>query len=186
MRVNGSAWPRVTASLWLAAARSSSSMRAASSPDETDITHGEQQTGSPSGREALASLGMLVVGLVAVVGLAKVESPAIEGAVAAIDAPPAAVGVMIALLVLLPETLATVRNAQRGRLQISLNLAFGSAMASIGLTIPQSPSHQSGCPAGLYWSSTPPRSCCWCSPSRWGPSRPHWAAPACCKAGCGW
>ena len=43
---------------------------------------------------------------------------------------------MIALLVLLPETLASVRNAQRGRLQISLNLAFGSAMASIGLTIP--------------------------------------------------
>ena len=46
----------------------------------------------PSVREALASLGMLVVGLVAVVGLAKVESPAIEGAVAAIDAPPSAVG----------------------------------------------------------------------------------------------
>jgi len=105
-------------------------------PDETDITDGEQQTGSPSGREALASLGLLVVGLVAVVGLTKVESPAIEGAVAAIDAPPSAVGVMIALLVLLPETLASVRNARRGRLQISLNLAFGSAMASIGLTIP--------------------------------------------------
>lgn len=105
-------------------------------PAETDISDGEKQAGSPSGREALASLGMLVVGLVAVVGLAKVESPAIEGAVAAIDAPPSAVGVMIALLVLLPETLASVRNARRGRLQISLNLAFGSAMASIGLTIP--------------------------------------------------
>jgi len=105
-------------------------------PAETDISDGEKQAGSPSGREALASLGMLVVGLVAVVGLAKVESPAIEGAVAAIDALPSAVGVMIALLVLLPETLASVRNAQRGRLQISLNLAFGSAMASIGLTIP--------------------------------------------------
>ena len=90
----------------------------------------------PSGRQALASLGMLGVGLVAVVGLAKVESPAIEGAIAAIDAPLSAVGVMIALLVLLPETVAAVRNAQRGRLQISLNLAFGSAMASIGLTIP--------------------------------------------------
>ena len=105
-------------------------------PAETDISDGEKHAGWPSGREALASLGMLVVGLVAVVGLAKVESPAIEGAVAAIDAPPSAVGVMIALLVLLPETLASVRNAQRGRLQISLNLAFGSAMASIGLTIP--------------------------------------------------
>jgi Ca2+:H+ antiporter len=90
----------------------------------------------PSGREALTSLGLLVVALVTVVGLAKVESPAIEDAVAGIGAPPSAVGVVIALLVLAPETLAAVRNASRGRVQTSFNLAFGSAMASIGLTIP--------------------------------------------------
>ena len=70
------------------------------------------------------------------VGLGKGEPPAIEDGIAAIDAPAAAVGVVIAVLVLLPETLVAVRNARRGRLQISLNLAFGSAMASIGLTIP--------------------------------------------------
>jgi len=46
------------------------------------------------------------------------------------------VGVIIALLVLAPETLAAVRNARRGRIQTSFNLAFGSAIASIGLTIP--------------------------------------------------
>jgi len=46
------------------------------------------------------------------------------------------VGVVIALLVLLPETLAAVRAAGRERVQISLNLSYGSAMASIGLTIP--------------------------------------------------
>ena len=148
-------------------------------PAETDISDGEKQAGSPSGREALASLGMLVVGLVAVVGLA------IEGAVAAIDAPPSAVFVMIALLVLLPETLASVRNAQRGRLQISLNLAFGSAMASIGLTIPTIAIASIWLPGRLVRGSTPPR-CCWCSPSRSEPLRPHWAAPACCKAGCVW
>ena len=50
--------------------------------------------------------------------------------------PHAFVGVVIALLVLLPETLAAVRNARRRRMQTSLNLAYGSAMASIGLTIP--------------------------------------------------
>ena len=72
----------------------------------------------------------------AVVGLAKIETPAIEDAVDAIGAPPSAVGVVIALLVLLPETLAAVRNARRNRVQTSFNLAFGSAMASIGLTIP--------------------------------------------------
>lgn len=90
----------------------------------------------PSEREALTSLGLLVVALVAVVGLAKIESPAIEDAVEAVGAPQSAVGVAIALLVLLPETLAAVRNARRDRVQTSLNLALGSGMASIGLTIP--------------------------------------------------
>ena len=80
--------------------------------------------------------GLLVVALVAVVGLAKVESPAIEAGVEAAGFPPSFVGVVIALLVLLPETLAAVRAALRDRIQISLNLAYGSAMASIGLTIP--------------------------------------------------
>jgi Ca2+:H+ antiporter len=96
----------------------------------------EEHAPPPSDREALISLGLLLVALVTVVGLAKVESPAIEDAVASIGAPPSAVGVVIALLVLLPETLAAVRNARRGRVQTSFNLAFGSAMASIGLTIP--------------------------------------------------
>jgi Ca2+:H+ antiporter len=90
----------------------------------------------PSTNEALTSLGLLVVALVAVVGLAKVDSPAIEDAVAAAGAPQSAVGVVIALLVLLPETLSAVRNARRDRMQTSFNLALGSAMASIGLTIP--------------------------------------------------
>lgn len=90
----------------------------------------------PSARAALASLAFLLASLVAVVGLAKIESPAIEDAVAAIDAPASAVGVVIALLVLLPEALAAVRNARRDRIQTSFNLAYGSSVASIGLTIP--------------------------------------------------
>ena len=91
---------------------------------------------APSDRRALASLGLLLVALVAVVGLAKVESPAVETGVLAIGAPASAVGVVIAMLVLLPEMLAAVRNARRGRVQTSMNLALGSAIASIGLTIP--------------------------------------------------
>jgi Ca2+:H+ antiporter len=95
-----------------------------------------EHAAAPSDREALISLALLVAGLVAVVGLAKVESKAIEDAVTSLGAPKSAVGVIIALLVLAPETLAAVRNAARGRMQTSLNLALGSAMASIGLTIP--------------------------------------------------
>jgi Ca2+:H+ antiporter len=90
----------------------------------------------PTDADAARSLGLLVVALVAVVGLAKTASSAIEDAVDAIGAPHSAVGVVIALLVLLPETLAAGRNARRGRVQVSFNLAYGSAMASIGLTIP--------------------------------------------------
>ena len=90
----------------------------------------------PSTPTAAVSLVLLVVALVAVVGLAKVESPAIEAGVEAAGFPPSFVGVIIALLVLLPETLAAVRAARRNRIQISLDLALGSAIASIGLTIP--------------------------------------------------
>ncbi len=96
----------------------------------------EEHAPPPSNRAALGSLALLVASLVAVVGLAKVGSPAIEDAVDALDAPASAVGVLIALLVLLPESLAAVRNAARGRVQTSFNLAYGSAMASVGLTIP--------------------------------------------------
>jgi Ca2+:H+ antiporter len=90
----------------------------------------------PSLRRTTVSAVALGASLVAVVGLAKVESPVIEDGVDALGAPQSAVGVAIALLVLLPESLAAYRNARRGRLQTSFNLAYGSAIASIGLTIP--------------------------------------------------
>lgn len=90
----------------------------------------------PSNRVALAGLGLLLVCLVGVVGLAKLLAPSIESGVQSLGAPPSLVGVIVALLVLLPETVAAVRAALRNRLQTSLNLALGSGVASIGLTIP--------------------------------------------------
>ena len=90
----------------------------------------------PSLKTAWASFGLLLVSLVAVIGLAKVLSPSLERAVAAAGAPPTVIGIAIALLVLLPETWAAMRAARADRLQTSLNLALGSALASIGLTIP--------------------------------------------------
>ena len=90
----------------------------------------------PTNRATLISLGLLLVALIAVVGLAKAMSPAIEGVVEAAGIPETFVGVVIALVVLLPEGLAAAKAASRNRLQTSLNLGIGSAMASIGLTIP--------------------------------------------------
>jgi len=90
----------------------------------------------PSTRSALISLGVLLVALVGVVGLAKSVSPGIEHVVNAAGIPASFVGVVVALIVLLPEGLAAIKAALRNRLQTSLNLGLGSAMASIGLTIP--------------------------------------------------
>src|SRR4051794_4905327 len=97
---------------------------------------GDGHADPPSDRDTLISLGLLTVPLVAVVGLAKVESPSIEHAVVELGFPAASVGVVIALLVLLPESLSAVRAAARDNAQTSMNLAYGSAIASIGLTIP--------------------------------------------------
>jgi Ca2+:H+ antiporter len=72
----------------------------------------------------------------AVIGFAKTLSPAIEAGVAALGAPRATVGIVIALLVLAPETLAAVSAARHNQLQTSVNLALGSGAASIALTIP--------------------------------------------------
>lgn len=90
----------------------------------------------PSNKATVLSLVLLFVCLGAVVLLAKTLSPAIESAVSAMGAPNALVGIIIALVVLLPECIAAVQAARRDRLQTSMNLALGSALASIGLTIP--------------------------------------------------
>ncbi|UGA39587.1 hypothetical protein JOS77_09075 [Chromobacterium haemolyticum] len=90
----------------------------------------------PSVKVTLISLALLLVCLVGVVSLAKLLSPSIEGFVEAAGAPAAVVGIIIAALVLLPEGLAAANAARADRVQTSLNLALGSALASIGLTIP--------------------------------------------------
>ena len=90
----------------------------------------------PTRRKAWISFGSLMLSLLAVIGLAKTLSPAIEAGVAAVGAPRATVGIVIALLVLAPETLAAVSAARHNLLQTSLNLALGSGAASIALTIP--------------------------------------------------
>jgi Ca2+:H+ antiporter len=101
------------------------------SPDATG-----QQPAKPANSTAAWSAILLMACLIAVVLLAKKLAPSLESAVARIGAPGALVGVVIAAIVLLPEGLAAVLAARANKLQTSLNLALGSALASIGLTIP--------------------------------------------------
>src|SRR6516164_5817471 len=90
----------------------------------------------PSNFTAIVSGGLLLAALIAIVGLAKSLTPTIEMGVRLLEVPKAVVGIIIAGLVLMPEGLAALRAARANRLQTSLNLALGSALASIGLTIP--------------------------------------------------
>lgn len=91
---------------------------------------------APSTGMAWLAAGLLILCLVAVVGLAKALSPALEQGLATLGAPKTVIGIVIAALVLLPEGVTAIRAARADRLQTSLNLALGSALASIGLTIP--------------------------------------------------
>jgi Ca2+:H+ antiporter len=90
----------------------------------------------PSRKMAILSAVFLFACLGAVVLLAKTLSPAIEEVVGEMGAPKTLVGIIIAAVVLLPESIAAYQAARANRLQTSLNLALGSALASIGLTIP--------------------------------------------------
>jgi Ca2+:H+ antiporter len=103
---------------------------------EKDASNPEVHAEPPSAFQAWTSFGLLLVSLVSVVGLAKMLSPYIEAGVEAAGAPEEVVGIVIAALVLMPETWAAVRVARIDRLQTSMNLAIGSAIASIGLTVP--------------------------------------------------
>jgi Ca2+:H+ antiporter len=104
---------------------------APSDADATDALHEK-----PTDRVALLSLILLLLSLTAVVLLAKMLSYPLDMGVQAAGLPPAFVGVIIAAIVLLPEGLAAAKSALLNRLQNSINLSVGSAIASIGLTIP--------------------------------------------------
>lgn len=103
----------------------------------TQPTHSDEaHAAPPSNPVALISATLLLACLVAVVLMAESLAPTVEAAVHAAKAPKALVGIIIASVVLMPEGYAAVRAARRNRLQTSLNLTLGSALASIGFTIP--------------------------------------------------
>lgn len=105
-------------------------------PEEKPGAAKDVHADPPGNRTATIAMGLLLVALVGVVLLAKALAPTLERAVVGAGLPLTLVGIVIAALVLAPESVAAVRAARRNRLQTSLNLALGSALATIGLTIP--------------------------------------------------
>jgi Ca2+:H+ antiporter len=105
-----------------------------SQPAAGSLPHPE--AAHPSNLSTAISAVFLLVSLAAVVVLAEYLAPGIESGVDSIGAPKSLVGIIIAMVVLLPECLSALNAAKNNQLQSSLNLALGSALASIGLTIP--------------------------------------------------
>ncbi len=97
---------------------------------------GVQHGAKPNARSTITSAVLLLVSLSVVILLAKMLSPRVEEAVRLAGLPPAVVGVVIATVILLPEGLTAFKAARRNQLQTSLNASLGSALASIGLTVP--------------------------------------------------
>jgi Ca2+:H+ antiporter len=98
--------------------------------------HGSGQAGHASGATLLFSAILLLVSLLAVVLLAKKFSLVVDAGAAMIGAPSAFAGIVVALLILLPESVSAIAAARKNDLQKSINLALGSSLATIGLTIP--------------------------------------------------
>jgi Ca2+:H+ antiporter len=97
---------------------------------------GHEGTPQASNRAIVVSACLLLVSLLAVVLLAKKFSQVVDAGAALIGAPPTFAGIVVALLILLPEGVAAIAAARRNDLQKSINLALGSSLATIGLTIP--------------------------------------------------
>jgi len=96
----------------------------------------KEYTDTISNNVFITSFLFLIISLGIVVLLAKTLSPKIESIVISYNLPKRLVGVLIAAIILLPEGAAAIIAARKNKLQSSLNLALGSALASIGLTIP--------------------------------------------------
>ncbi len=106
------------------------------------IAPGLRKAGGAAGdgeREARSlsfHIGLLVAYLLPLVVLSKQIAVPIEHGVHVFHAPAALGGLLVAVLVLSPESLAATRAALANDLQRSVNVLLGSVLATISLTIP--------------------------------------------------
>ncbi|MEI6174291.1 MAG: ionic transporter y4hA [Bacteroidota bacterium] len=102
------------------------------SGDEGNETEEEK----PALKTTILSGVLLPVNLIVVVLLAESIAPHLTLFIQSVGAPISLSGVIIASVILLPEGISAVKAARKNQLQKSLNISLGSALASIGLTLP--------------------------------------------------
>jgi Ca2+:H+ antiporter len=79
---------------------------------------------------------LLVVSLLGAVLLSKAFGTFLKTGLASLGAPQGLPGFLVALLILFPESITALRASRANELQRSINLALGSSLATIGLTLP--------------------------------------------------
>ncbi len=89
-----------------------------------------------SNRALLGAAAWLLASLIAVILLSKTFTASLQSGLTYLGAPAALPGFLVALLILLPESITALRASRANELQRSINLALGSSLATIGLTVP--------------------------------------------------
>jgi len=79
---------------------------------------------------------LLVLYLLPIALLAKQLAVPLDYGIGVIGAPPALGGLLIALVILSPESMSAVRAAVTNHMQRAVNILLGTALSTIGLTIP--------------------------------------------------
>ncbi|GAA4473203.1 calcium:proton antiporter [Enteractinococcus fodinae] len=87
-------------------------------------------------RELTARSTLLIALVIPIVLLSHVMAGLLDDAMARLGAPTALAGIIIAVIVFLPETVTALRAAYRNELQRVSNLCHGAAVSTVGLTIP--------------------------------------------------
>jgi Ca2+:H+ antiporter len=107
-------------------------------PGEEEETHSEEELGNAAARRrsiAFHSLFLFLI-LVPIVGLAEYLAVMVEEGIHTFGVPTALGGVLIAALILAPESISALDAAIANKLQRSINLCLGSALSTVALTVP--------------------------------------------------
>ena len=110
--------------------------QSAAKPETHDAPGGHDDHGSLVIRSTAFHVVFLILTMLPIVLLSKKMAVLVDHGISALHAPQALGGFLVAILVLSPEGMGAIKAALANRLQRTVNIALGSALATIGLTIP--------------------------------------------------
>ncbi|GEP10784.1 calcium:proton antiporter [Methylobacterium gnaphalii] len=103
--------------------------------EETETT-ADGHKGDASAKAVLIHTALLLANILPIVLLAKSLAKLLDHGIAALGAPQALGGVLIAAIVFTPEGISALKAVSRNELQRAINLCLGAATSTVGLTVP--------------------------------------------------